>query len=127
MLALVEQIEPVDAELEQLVAGSERGRETGARGAGTQRSPSRKRRSTSRWTRSRPSVSAPVEGVSPAHLEEYEKLRRQLGGIGVAPLEGGTCGGCNLTLSAVERDRIKSEPPDAVIHCEECGRLLVRR
>lgn len=60
-------------------------------------------------------------------LAEYEELRRANGGIGVARLEHGTtCGGCRIQLSAVERDRIKGLPADARIHCEECGRLLVR-
>jgi uncharacterized protein len=67
-----------------------------------------------------------ARGVPSDRLGEYEGLRTQLGGIAVARLTGGTCGGCNLTLSAVERDRIKHEPPDAMIHCEECGRILVR-
>src|SRR5690606_17244241 len=65
-------------------------------------------------------------GVDPGVLEEYERLRAQMGGIGVARLEGGRCGGCQLTLSAVERDRIKQLPADSLLHCEECGRLLVR-
>ena len=65
-------------------------------------------------------------GLSAALLDEYEKLRVPMGGIGVARLEGGRCLGCQLLLSAVERDRIKSLPVDAMLHCEECGRLLVR-
>jgi len=66
------------------------------------------------------------QGIPADRLGEYEGLRSQLGGIAVARLAAGTCGGCNLTLSAVERDRIKHEPPDAMIYCEECGRILVR-
>lgn len=65
-------------------------------------------------------------GLPEALLDEYEKLRVPMGGIGVARLEGGRCLGCQLMLSAVERDRIKSLPADAMLHCEECGRLLVR-
>jgi uncharacterized protein len=52
-------------------------------------------------------------------------LRHDLGGIAVARLVGTNCGGCHLTLSAVELDRIRHEPGDAVVICEECGRLLV--
>ena len=37
----------------------------------------------------------------------YEQLRHDLGGIGVARLVGTNCGGCHLTLSAVELDRIR--------------------
>lgn len=59
-------------------------------------------------------------------LAEYDRLRRQLGGIGVARLANGQCGGCHLKLSAVELDRLRRQAGDAVVHCDECGRLLVR-
>ena len=59
-------------------------------------------------------------------LAEYETLRPQSGGIAIARLVGGSCGGCHLGLSAVEVDRIKKLPPDAPARCEECGRLLAR-
>lgn len=64
--------------------------------------------------------------VDPDLLAEYEALRAQRGGIGVARLEHGTCQGCHMKLSAVELDRIKGLPADARIHCEDCGRILVR-
>jgi uncharacterized protein len=64
--------------------------------------------------------------VAPDLLAEYERLRPQSGGIAIARLVGGSCGGCHLGLSAVEVDRIKKLPPDAPAHCEECGRLLAR-
>jgi predicted nucleic acid-binding Zn-ribbon protein len=57
---------------------------------------------------------------------EYDALRSQLGGIAVARLVGTTCQGCHLGLSAVEVDRIRKLSPDVPVHCEECGRLLVR-
>jgi predicted nucleic acid-binding Zn-ribbon protein len=59
-------------------------------------------------------------------LAEYERLRKALGGIGVARLNGNRCEGCHLTLSAMDVDRIRHEPDDVLIHCEECGRLLLR-
>jgi predicted nucleic acid-binding Zn-ribbon protein len=57
---------------------------------------------------------------------EYESLRSRLGGIAIARLVGLTCQGCHLALSAVEIDRIRRLAVDEVVHCEECGRLLVR-
>jgi len=63
--------------------------------------------------------------VDPDLLARYEQLRHELGGIAVARLVGTNCGGCHLTLSAVELDRIRHEPGDAIVLCEECGRLLV--
>jgi uncharacterized protein len=64
--------------------------------------------------------------VPAATLTEYESLRRRLGGVAVAKLEGASCRGCHLQLSAVELDRIRKLPRDEVVHCEECGRILVR-
>jgi len=68
---------------------------------------------------------AAAAAVAPDLLERYETLRHDLGGVAVARLVGTNCGGCHLTLSAVELDRIRHEPGDAIVLCEECGRLLV--
>jgi hypothetical protein len=59
-------------------------------------------------------------------LTRYEQLRTKLGGTGAARLVSGSCSGCHLALSAMELDRIRKAPPDAVITCEQCGRILVR-
>ena len=68
---------------------------------------------------------ATTAGAIPADLlAEYQSLRGGRGGIGVAKLIGTQCGGCHLTLSAVEASRIRKHPEE-VTHCEECGRLLV--
>ncbi|TML61491.1 MAG: hypothetical protein E6G17_09465 [Actinobacteria bacterium] len=56
----------------------------------------------------------------------YEELRVKLGGVGVAALVGDRCGGCHLKLPATELARIKREPPDDVLRCDQCGRILVR-
>jgi predicted nucleic acid-binding Zn-ribbon protein len=68
---------------------------------------------------------AAAEAVPANLLDEYEHIRSRSGGIGVAALIGGQCGGCHLKLSAMELDRIKKLPPDGIVHCDECGRLLV--
>jgi predicted nucleic acid-binding Zn-ribbon protein len=57
---------------------------------------------------------------------EYDELRSRLGGVAIARLAGTTCQGCHLALSAVEVDRIRKVSLDEAVHCEECGRLLVR-
>jgi predicted nucleic acid-binding Zn-ribbon protein len=67
-----------------------------------------------------------IDGVPTELLGEYERLRGALGGIGVARLNGNRCEGCHLALSAVDVDRIRHEPDDALVHCTECSRLLVR-
>jgi uncharacterized protein len=69
---------------------------------------------------------ADVAAVVPEDLlVEYERLRTRLGGIGAARLEHGTCMGCRMKLPATEIDRIKHQPPDALVHCDQCGRILV--
>ncbi|MDQ4098037.1 MAG: C4-type zinc ribbon domain-containing protein [Actinomycetota bacterium] len=67
-----------------------------------------------------------VAGVPPEVSRLYEDLRRRLGGVGAARLVNGRCSGCHLTLPATELDRIRREPPEALIRCDQCGRVLVR-
>ncbi|MDE3086371.1 MAG: hypothetical protein KGJ77_06360 [Acidobacteriota bacterium] len=67
-----------------------------------------------------------AEAVPSELLTRYEGLRRKLGGTGAARLVGSSCTGCHLTLPAMEVDRIKHAPPEAVITCDNCGRILVR-
>ena len=56
----------------------------------------------------------------------YEQLRAHLGGVAAAPLVNGRCGGCHLALPATELDRLRKEPADALVRCEQCERILVR-
>lgn len=65
-------------------------------------------------------------GLPPGVVAEYDRLRVRLGGIGAARLVNGRCGGCHLSLSASELDALRREPPDALLCCEQCGRILVR-
>lgn len=59
-------------------------------------------------------------------LKLYERLRRQLGGVGVGALRHKRCGGCRLDVGAAELARIAAAPSDEVLRCEECDRILVR-
>ena len=58
-------------------------------------------------------------------LAEYASLRGGAGGIGVSRLVGSQCGGCHLTLSAMEVARLRKLPDGEIAHCDECGRILV--
>jgi uncharacterized protein len=64
--------------------------------------------------------------VPDALRSTYEQLRKRLGGVGAARLQHGSCSGCHLTLSATELDQLKRQPDDALVYCEQCGRILVR-
>ena len=67
-----------------------------------------------------------VAAIPEELLSQYERLRARLDGVGAARLVNGRCTGCHLSLPATEVDRIKHEPPDAVVLCDQCGRILVR-
>jgi predicted nucleic acid-binding Zn-ribbon protein len=56
----------------------------------------------------------------------YTKLRDHKGGVGAAALRARRCGGCSLELDHSELASIAKQPSDAVVRCEECGRILVR-
>jgi predicted nucleic acid-binding Zn-ribbon protein len=64
--------------------------------------------------------------LPPDLFDKYEALRAKLDGVGAARLVNGRCGGCHLALPATELDRIRREPPDTLIVCDQCGRILVR-
>lgn len=66
-----------------------------------------------------------ASGVPDDLLAQYERLRASSGGIGAARLVGASCTGCHLTLPATALDRIRRLPPDAVVYCDQCGRILV--
>jgi predicted nucleic acid-binding Zn-ribbon protein len=59
-------------------------------------------------------------------LQEYERLRKRYDGVAVSELVGTTCTGCHTTLAAMEVERIRREPPDVLVYCEPCGRIVVR-
>lgn len=67
---------------------------------------------------------AAAAGLPEALAQQYERLRSRLG-IGAARLVGTSCSGCHLSLPATEIDRIKRAPADAVLTCDQCGRILV--
>jgi predicted nucleic acid-binding Zn-ribbon protein len=67
-----------------------------------------------------------VDGLDPALLERYQKLRARLKGVGIARFHGGTCGGCHLTLPAAEAEQVRRQARDGgAATCPECDRLLV--
>jgi len=58
-------------------------------------------------------------------LAEYER-RRARGGTGAALLRERRCGACRLELDRTAMAALRAAPPDEVVHCEECGTVLVR-
>ena len=123
-LELMEQIEPLDADLVRLAADrSELDDQAQALRASIAEAEVELDDELAAVQSERDAAAA---GVDAELLAEYERLRGRAGGIAIARLVGGSCGGCHLSLPAVEVDRIKKLPPDEPAFCEECGRLLAR-
>jgi uncharacterized protein len=69
---------------------------------------------------------AVVATIDPALLSRYESMRTRFAGVAVATIEHAHCTGCRLQVSPSELERIRAEPADALVACEQCGRLLAR-
>ncbi len=122
-LEIMEQLEPIDAELEALAEQlsaleGDRAEVTAVVDAAV----AELRAEASVLHSERDKLAA---GLPPALASIYEKLRSKLGGIGAAKLADGGCSGCHLKLPARERDLIVHAPSGTVFYCEQCGRILV--
>ena len=124
VIELMEQLEPVDERLAQIAASILVVEEECDRVAAT-------------LVENEAEVLAELHGVEQrreqlagqvpeALLAEYERLRPLHAGVAVARLAGSTCSGCHLTLAAAEVDVLRRQPVDAIVHCPDCGVLLVR-
>jgi len=69
---------------------------------------------------------AAADGLDATLVALYERLRAQRGGLGAGRLVGNRCEGCRMELNQSDLDAIRAAPPDQVVRCEECGRILVR-
>lgn len=58
-----------------------------------------------------------------AALKRYDGLRAKLAGVGIAKVEGDTCGGCRMKLSSTQIKIVKEQVQMQT--CENCGRLLL--
>lgn len=60
--------------------------------------------------------------IVPRNLKLYEDVRRRKGGVAVARVSGGTCGGCRVSIPEAVRRRAFSG--DEVAQCPNCERIL---
>jgi len=72
--------------------------------------------------------SAIAVGIPAPVLSAYDRVRDQKGkgGRGAAKFEDGDCQGCRIKLPSLEKTRMLAEPPDALIQCPQCRRVLIR-
>lgn len=55
-------------------------------------------------------------------LPLYERLLKSKGGVAIAPMHEGRCGGCHMKL--VASTVIKAQAAKEIAQCEDCGRIL---
>lgn len=67
-----------------------------------------------------------ASGVPEDLLARYERIRARAGGVGIARLDDHRCTGCHLVLPNREVDQLRRLPADEVALHDECGRILVR-
>lgn len=58
-------------------------------------------------------------------LKYYDEVRARKEGVAVAELQGRTCGGCLLELTANELQEVRDHAHRGLARCEQCGRILV--
>lgn len=75
----------------------------------------------SHLTQQRESAAGGVEDA--AALKRYDGIRAKASGIGIAKIEGDTCGGCHMKLSSTLIKIVKEQAQ--IQTCENCGRLLL--
>lgn len=122
-LEIMEQLEPVEAELaagrEELQQVDLEWAEVSAAAGDTTASMEAERQVVV-------AERAPLAASLPLALAaSYERLRSKLGGIGAAKLVDGVCSGCHLRLPSRERDLVVHSPSGTIFYCDQCGRILV--
>lgn len=60
--------------------------------------------------------------VDPGTLDTYQRIREKRQGLAVVSVERGTCGGCRITVPAIEMQRARLG--QELIFCQSCGRIL---
>jgi predicted nucleic acid-binding Zn-ribbon protein len=123
-LALMVEQEPIDAQFDQLT--SEQAEVTDTLGTLRVKVADAEKEIETELAAALPQREREAAGLPSDLAERYEKLRTRLKGTGAARLIGHRCDGCHLELPSVEVDRIRHLPPDEVVTCDQCGRILVR-
>ncbi len=124
ILAILDQLEPLDARLVDLAQlGDALDREVAAATIALAEAEAEAVADLQKTTIDRVTASA---DISDDQLALYDKLRTNVSGNAVALLSGGSCTGCHLGLPSAEVARLRKLAPDEPAFCEECGALLVR-
>jgi len=124
ILAVLDQLEPLDAQLADLAkAGVALDQEVAVATIALAEAEAEAVADLQTTTINRLTATA---DISDDRLALYDKLRTNVSGNAVALLSGGSCTGCHLGLPSAEVARLRKLAPDEPAFCEECGALLVR-
>ncbi|MBL9145382.1 MAG: hypothetical protein JNM99_17015 [Verrucomicrobiaceae bacterium] len=63
-----------------------------------------------------------VQPLAPDSLNLYDRLMKSKGNSAIVPVDAGVCGGCHMKLVSATINALKAN--DAIVHCEQCGRIL---
>ena len=61
-------------------------------------------------------------GISNAYLSRYERILKHKDGLALVPVDGGSCGGCNINVTPQQVNEIKMN--DQLVECVMCSRIL---
>lgn len=67
-------------------------------------------------------VAKEAEGIDPALIDKYKSIKRHAA-MPITRLHDDRCGGCNMQLSAADKDKVRSGQP--YVECENCGRIIL--
>ena len=67
-------------------------------------------------------VAKEAQGIDPELLEKYKAIKRHAA-MPITRLHDDRCGGCNMQLSAADKDKVRSGLP--YVECENCGRIIL--
>ena len=67
-------------------------------------------------------VAKEAQGIDPALLEKYKTIKRH-STPPITRVHEDRCGGCNMQLSAADKDKVRSGLP--YVECENCGRIIL--
>jgi len=67
-------------------------------------------------------VAKEAQGIDASLLEKYKAIKRHAAQP-ITRLHDDRCGGCNMQLSAADKDKVRSGLP--FVECENCGRIIL--
>lgn len=67
-------------------------------------------------------VAKEAGGIDPALIDKYKSIKRHAA-MPITRLHDDRCGGCNMQLSAADKDKVRSGQP--YVECENCGRIIL--